>query len=117
MVPRQDITRDPRFARGLQLYATGSYFECHEVLEDLWREAPLRDRLFVQALIHLAVAFHHWSSKNREGTLLQLAKCGRKLAGYLPAYCGLPTSELYVAVIDATEKVRSGEDLPSIRIY
>jgi predicted metal-dependent hydrolase len=116
MVSEPDLIRDSRFAEGLGLYATGKFFESHEVLEDLWRDCAVRDRLFVQALIHLAVAQHHWSVRNREGTLLQMDKCARKLAGYLPEYANLPAARIYRAVVDATGSVRDGGSLPFIEI-
>src|SRR6266545_3919173 len=49
------LAADPRFRRGLALFRAGEYFECHEVWEDVWREARPPRRLFIQSLIHLAV--------------------------------------------------------------
>ena len=31
---------DPRFKKGLELFDQKEYFECHEVIEELWLETP-----------------------------------------------------------------------------
>jgi predicted metal-dependent hydrolase len=116
MVSQPDLMSDARFVAGLELYASGEFFQSHEVLEDLWRDCGLRDRYFVQALIHLAVAQYDWSVGNREGTLLQLDKCARKLAGYLPEYANVVTARVYRAVVDAAGSVRDDGSLTFIEI-
>jgi len=88
--PPRDLYR-----RGLDLYNRGLFFESHEALEELWRAAPPSERLFLQSLIHFAVAFHHHQRKNPTGAARQLRKALRKLAGYLPAHGGLNTAALY----------------------
>ncbi|MBI1730145.1 DUF309 domain-containing protein [Candidatus Acetothermia bacterium] len=52
---------------GIRLFNERHFFECHEVLEDAWREeeGPLRD--LYQGLIKLAVAFYHAERGNFEG--------------------------------------------------
>ena len=117
MVSQPDVTSDARFAAGLNLYTSGRYFECHEVWEDLWRECAPRDRLFVQALIHLAVAFYQHERVNPDGAPFQPAKCLRKLAGYLPVYAGIDTRRLSTAVERAQERMKQGNPVNPIPIY
>ena len=93
------------------------YFESHEILEELWRDAAPRDRLFLQSLIHLAVAHYQWGRQNKEGSLLQLDKCARKIAGYLPGYQGIDTLRIYHEAAAASEKLRHGGALQPIRVY
>ncbi|MDM7324494.1 MAG: DUF309 domain-containing protein, partial [Thermus sp.] len=40
------------------LFQKGRYFEAHEVLEEVWREAHGEKRRFLQGLILLAAALH-----------------------------------------------------------
>src|SRR5262245_17764644 len=35
---------DPRFLEGLHLFNEKEYFECHEVIEDLWLDTPSDDK-------------------------------------------------------------------------
>jgi hypothetical protein len=51
--------RSTWFDRGLEAYATGEYFEAHELWEELWRdEPPGDDRQLLQGLIQVAAAMH-----------------------------------------------------------
>ena len=89
------LARDSRFLEGLRLFERGEYFACHEVWEDLWREAEAPRRLFLQALIHLAVSLHHREQGNPDGAARQWGKGLKKLAGYLPRFEGVDTAALY----------------------
>jgi predicted metal-dependent hydrolase len=99
--------------RGIDLFNAGEFFECHEVLEDLWRPNRGEERFFLQALIHYAVAFHHHRQGNPVGARLQLEKGIRKLAGYLPQFQGIDTARLYREGQDALGKVLAGEPIRS----
>lgn len=97
------------FLRGIRLFNERKFFECHEVLEEIWRPDRTARRLFWQALIHLAVAFHHAQKGNRPGAQRQLGKGLRKLAGYLPVWEGVDTGGLYRAALDRLgELARTG---------
>ena len=50
---------DPLLERGIALFNRGEYFDCHEVLEEVWTSERGRRRLFLQSLIHVAVGFYH----------------------------------------------------------
>ena len=89
------LSREPLFQRGIELYRGGSFFECHEALEDLWRPMRGPHRLFLQALIHFAVAFYHQQRRNPLGAERQLRKALRKIERYLPLYEGVDTATLH----------------------
>jgi hypothetical protein len=55
------------YREGIALFNQHSFFEAHEVLEDVWRAAPERERKFLQGLIQVAVALHHHSRGNLVG--------------------------------------------------
>ncbi len=94
--------------RGIELFNAREFFECHEVLEDVWRPSRGAERFFLQALIHFAVAFYHCQQGNPAGAELQLRKGLRKLAGYLPEFQGLDTRTLYREGQVALETIVSG---------
>jgi predicted metal-dependent hydrolase len=110
------LRHEPLFRRGIELYRSGAFFECHEVLEDLWRPMRGPHRLFLQALIHFAVAFHHLERQNRPGAERQLRKGLRKLQGYLPRYEGVDTAALDHAGQHCLEEILAGEtpDAPEL---
>ena len=81
-------------AQGLRLFNAEEFFECHEVLELAWTPEHGPRRLFLQALIHVAVACHHSRRGNPEGSVRQLRKALRKLAPYLPECEEVDTARL-----------------------
>jgi uncharacterized protein len=82
------------FHEGIRLFNAGEFFEAHERLEQVWLADRSTHRLFLQALIHLAVGFHHARNGNPAGAERQLRKGLKKLAGYLPACAGIDTAAL-----------------------
>jgi predicted metal-dependent hydrolase len=98
--------------RSIALFNRGAFFECHEELEALWTPERGPRRLFLQALIHFAVAFYHDSRGNPLGASRQLRKGLRKLAPYLPACEGIDTARLYREGLEAVEIAEAGAALP-----
>jgi hypothetical protein len=77
------VMQEAPWRRGLALFNAGRFFDAHEVLEDLWREAPRNSRLrrHLQGLVQLAVAFHHQSKGNYVGARSVLERALRNLSG------------------------------------
>ncbi len=82
------------YLHGIQLFNDASFFEAHEVLEDVWRVASEPERRFLQALIQLAVAFHHRSQGNLVGARSLLARAARNLCGYPENFGGIQLTPL-----------------------
>ncbi len=101
---------DPRalFQQGIELFNSEEFFECHEVLEEIWTDSQQPDRWFLQSLIHFAVGFYHHSRHNRNGTTRQLRKGLRKIQPYLPEWDGVRTGEIEGEVRSRLERVESG---------
>ena len=85
-------------SRGIDLFNRSQFFEAHEALEDVWRslrfrlqvpprsvnrpsDSPENLRLHLQALIQLAVAFHHQSTGNTVGASSVLNRALHNLCG------------------------------------
>jgi predicted metal-dependent hydrolase len=66
-------------------------------------------RLFLQALIHFAVAFYHQQRRNPLGAERQLRKGLRKLERYLPVYEGVDTATLDREGHDCLRRIMAGE--------
>ena len=50
----------PEYLAGIDLYNAGEFHAAHDAWEERWRDdAGPREKLFLQALIQSAVAFHH----------------------------------------------------------
>lgn len=75
---------------GMDLYNAGQYWECHEVLEEVWLEARPEDKLFLQGLIQAAAAFHKYLvQKNAVGAIKLLTRALNKVTRYSDDYMGL----------------------------
>jgi predicted metal-dependent hydrolase len=99
---------DAALRRGIELFNAREYYECHEVLEDVWiLEVGPRKR-FLQSIIHLAVAYYHLGRGNRTGGVRQLRRAVRKLLPYLPAYDGVNTRELMCRAYATMQSVHQG---------
>src|SRR5712671_5877419 len=74
---------DSGMHRGLALFNSGHFFDAHEALEDVWREAPRHShrRRHLQGLVQLAVAFHHQSTGNLVGARSVLERALRNIEG------------------------------------
>jgi predicted metal-dependent hydrolase len=95
------------FRHGIELFNRGEFYECHEVLEDVWRAAPAEEKLFLQGLIQIAVALHHHSQGNCAGARSLLARGERNLNGYQDGYGGVRLKALRQRVADWREALES----------
>lgn len=80
------------FAEGVRQFCEGGYFEAHDLWEEFWQELRGPDRVFVQALIHLAVGTYHFENGNMKGAKSQLGKAATKLAKYPAGHWGVTTT-------------------------
>jgi uncharacterized protein len=69
-----------QYLRGINLFNNAEFFDAHEALEDIWRAAPPENKKFLQGLVQVAVAFHHYSTGNRVGMRSVLERAIRNLA-------------------------------------
>ena len=100
-------------AEGIRLFNEGAYFEAHEVLEDVWRAAPVQDKTFLQGLVQLAVAFHHRSTENLAGAASVLRKASRNLEQEPASAIGVDVASLRAAVQDWVRALADGAGLAS----
>lgn len=108
-----------QFQRAVELFNRGAYFEAHEQWEEIWSTATAETRVFLQSLIHLAVACHHLQSSNLPGCRGQLTKGLHKLSGFLPEFCQIRTDLLYESakqLLDSLEKGDAGKKQIKLQI-
>ena len=108
---------DELVQRGVHLFNSRQFFACHEVWEEVWTPERGPRRLFLQALIHFAVALHHAGRGNSAGASRQLRKGLRKLAGYLPACEGIDTARLHADGLTALHCIEAGGGFEVPRIH
>ena len=119
MVPRAPPEVNHPLRHGIDLFNRGAFFKCHEALEEIWTPERGPRRLFLQSIIHIAVAFYHVQRGNRLGAERQLRKGLRKMEDYLPECEGVQTEELYRGASKALARIQRGEEIgefPKIRL-
>lgn len=84
--PAEPAAINPGYARFLDLFNRGEFWESHEALEAPWRESGSE---FYHALILYASAFVHVERGNRHGIVAQLGKAQPLLESRTPHYLGL----------------------------
>ena len=70
----------------IEFHVTRDYFECHELLEEYWKEQPGDDPLYDTwvGLIQMAVSQYHLRRANRRGARLMLEQALERLtSGHL----------------------------------
>lgn len=100
----------PELRVAIEQFNRGEFWECHESLEDVWRESPYPFRLFYHAVIKTSVGFHHLTRHNRHGARVKLRDGVELLALFQPQWMGVRTDML---LIDATEWL-SFVDVPTV---
>jgi predicted metal-dependent hydrolase len=101
--------KDRLYQKGLEAFNSSQFFEAHEFWEDVWRETAEPDRRFLQGLIQVAAAFHHYSRSNVLGTRKLLQAGLLKLDAFPRAHRGLEIEPLRAAVRDWLSAIAAGE--------
>ncbi|MGH2574117.1 MAG: DUF309 domain-containing protein [Ignavibacteria bacterium] len=100
-----------RFQNGIDKFNEGLYYECHDILEDVWFDIRGSSRRFYQGLIHLAVGFHHILKRNNlKGALSQLNKGKEKLSDYKPEFQGVELQNLLKKIQKCIDNIKMIQD-------
>jgi predicted metal-dependent hydrolase len=105
-------------AEGLRCYHGEQFWHAHEHWESVWLELDGQEKTFLQALIQVTAAFHHWQRKNPIGTASLLRNALRRLDPLPANFCGIAVDPLRQSLhtwLDALEG-REGAPLPFPRI-
>ncbi len=81
-------------AEGLRCYRAGEFFGAHEYWEGVWLESQEPEKTFLQALIQVAAAFHHFQRDNQQGTTSLLQAALRRLEPYPASFGGISVTPL-----------------------
>ena len=94
---------------GLQAFNSAHFYDAHEHWEEVWLETPNPEKRFLQGLIQIAAAFHHFSRANPQGTKNLLHAGLLKLQACPDAQWGLEIEPLRIAVRDWLSALASVE--------
>jgi hypothetical protein len=97
--PRCGDNPPPGLLEGIALFNAAEYFECHEVLEDIWRAEADPVRALYQGILQIGVAFHHLRRDNWRGAVKLLTGGSDKVGRFLPRCMGVETEPLHAAAL------------------
>ena len=104
---------DAKFVHFIVLFNVDEdYFECHEVMEELWLEEG-RSALY-QGLLQAAVGLHHWRNDNYSGAVKLFVQAENKLSAYAEVSMGLDLGQLRADMARSLALLRAyAERVPS----
>jgi uncharacterized protein len=85
-------------AAGLACYCNQQFFEAHEHWEDVWNRLADPEKGFLQGLIQVTVAMHHYQHANRAGALSLLSRALRRFDRCPEGFGGIDVAMLRAEV-------------------
>ncbi len=99
-------------AEGLERYHAGEFFAAHEAWESVWLEAPEPEKMFLQGLIQVTAAYHHFQRNNLLGTTLLLQAALGRLERYQSCFGGISVTLLRNDIREWLEALEAGAPAP-----
>jgi uncharacterized protein len=114
--------KDRLFQKGLDAFNSAHFYDAHEHWEEVWLETPNPEKMFLQGLIQVAAAFHHYSRANSQGTRNLLRAGLLKLDFFPKEHHGLALEPLRATVRLWLAELEAGENpdhakIPRIRSH
>jgi predicted metal-dependent hydrolase len=96
----------------LFFHAERDYFECHEVMEEFWKEHPgdVRSKTYV-ALIQIAVGMYHDRRGNRTGAVKMLQSAAKNAKASEIASLGLHYEKLQKLLKDRWTSIQQNDHI------
>ncbi len=82
-----------QYREGLRLFNEEDFFECHDVLEELWSETLGSDRKFLQGLIQASIALFHFGNENFGGAKKLYLSATKNLEPFGQEFMGILLGE------------------------
>lgn len=73
-------------AKGILQFNAQEYFDCHETLEELWKDYKESDREAIQGIIQLAVGYYHLKRGNKPGALKLFERGSARVDKFAPVW-------------------------------
>jgi uncharacterized protein len=96
-------------AEGLKRYESGEFFLAHEDWEAVWLDLPDPEKSFLQAIIQVSAAMHHFHAGNRIGALSLMRRSKRRIDASPDEFCGIRADILREELASCMRKIEHGE--------
>lgn len=98
-----------RLTQGIACFNRQQFFECHEILEEIWLGETAEEKPFYQGLIQVAAGFHHYQKGNRAGAYSLIRQGLDKLSACPAGSHGIDLAALREALVPWLEPLSRGE--------
>ncbi|MDA0832840.1 MAG: DUF309 domain-containing protein [Planctomycetota bacterium] len=78
-----------QYLEGIRLFNEEEFFECHDVLEELWADNQGEEKKFLQGMIQASVALFHFGNENYGGARKLYDSSTKYLTPYAPVCMGI----------------------------
>lgn len=86
----------PKLKGAVRLFNRRAYFDCHQLLEEIWREADAPDKALYEALIRLSTGLHLWFHRGGgQGAVNLWTQALMRLEDFRPEAQGIDVARLY----------------------
>jgi len=75
-----------QYLEAIRLFNAEDFFECHDLLEEIWAEGQGPEKKFYQGLIQAAISLFHFGNENFGGARKLYDSCRKYLDPFRPAY-------------------------------
>lgn len=105
-----------QFLRGVAQFNGGQFFEAHETWEEIWLATPEPDKAYLQGIIQITAAFHHYRRGNHKGTRSLLEAGLQRLRDCPGSHFGVAVEPLRVLVTEWVSALSDGRDLGAANV-
>lgn len=83
-----------QFFKGVRLFNLEEFYDCHDIIEDIWLQESSDQQPFLQGIIQAAVAFHHYQHGKWGAARSMLKLAIGKLEDYPEVYQSVKVDKL-----------------------
>lgn len=100
------------FSDGVELFNAERFFDAHEAWEAIWLKSRGEEKRFLQGLIQLAAALHHFQRNNLAGAQSLMEEGANKLRHFGSIHHGLNLEKLLADLAPWQGFLQSGPQKP-----
>ena len=83
-----------KLLEGIGQFNGGEYYECHETLEEIWRETRGETRDLYKGILQIGVAIYHAKRSNLKGAVRLVSSGIELLSPFVPECMGIDVADL-----------------------
>jgi uncharacterized protein len=83
-----------KLLEGIEQFNRGEYYDCHETLEEIWRDEQGKIRDLCKGILQIGVAIYHAKRSNLRGAMRLISSGMELLSPFAPECMGIDVANL-----------------------